>query len=42
MWLLVDERLVSKETVLPCEWGSPTLKFTNKQIDKNQIFTVNR
>ena len=36
------ERLVSKELVAPHRWGSETLKFDIKQVDKDQISTVKR
>lgn len=40
--LLANERLVSKETVLPRRWGSETLKFGAKEVDKSPTSIVKR
>ena len=37
-----DERLASKDTVMPRFWRSETLKFGIKQIDKDQVPAVKR
>ena len=37
-----DEWSVSKETVVLRRWGSETLKFGIKQVDKGQISTAKR
>ena len=37
-----DERLLSKGTVVPCLWGSETLEFGIKQVDKGKISAVKR
>ena len=35
-------RLVSKETVVLCQWGSETIQFGVKQVDEGQISTMKR
>ena len=36
--LTITEKLSSKETVLPHEWGNETLKFSITGVDKGQFF----
>ena len=39
---IIDEKLVSKQTVVLHQWGSDTLKIDIKQVDKCQISTMKR
>ena len=37
----MNERLVSKETAVPYQWGSEKLKLDIKKVDKGRISNVN-